>query len=89
AGSYVILVYPLKEQSGGNLTVNASDSVLLEKNTLLFTQSFLTGNSGNINVTTKKLVVRDGAQMQGQLTINASDSVELIGGSPIPVLADG
>ncbi|WP_366933355.1 filamentous hemagglutinin N-terminal domain-containing protein [Nostoc sp. NMS7] len=89
AGSYVILVYPLEEQSGGNLTVNASDSVLLEQNAQLFTQSFSTGNSGNINVTTKKLVVRDGAQMQGQLTINASDSVELISGTPIPVLADG
>ena len=89
AGSYVILVYPLKEQSGGNLTVNASDSVLLEQNAQLFTQSFSTGNSGNINVTTKKLVVRDGAQMQGQLTINASDSVELISGTPIPVFADG
>ncbi|MEH1930168.1 two-partner secretion domain-containing protein [Nostoc sp.] len=89
AGSYVILVYPLEEQSGGNLTVNASDSVLLEQNAQLFTQSFSTGNSGNINVTTKKLVVRDGAQMQGQLTINASDSVELISGTPIPVFADG
>ncbi|MEH2388687.1 MAG: filamentous hemagglutinin N-terminal domain-containing protein [Nostoc sp.] len=88
-GSYVILVYPLEEQSGGNLTVNASDSVLLEQNAQLFTQSFSTGNSGNINVTTKKLVVRDGAQMQGQLTINASDSVELISGTPIPVFADG
>ncbi|MHC5672926.1 two-partner secretion domain-containing protein [Nostoc sp.] len=89
AGSYVILVYPLEEQSGGNLTVNASDSVVVEQNAQLFTQSFSTGNFGNINVTTKKLVVRDGAQLQGQLTINASDSVELIGGTSIPVLPDG
>ncbi|MHC5815373.1 MAG: two-partner secretion domain-containing protein [Nostoc sp.] len=89
AGSYVILVDPLQEQSGGNLTVNASDSVVVEQNAQLFTQSFSTGNFGNINVTTKKLVVRDGAQLQGQLTINASDSVELIGGTSIPVLPDG
>ncbi|MHC5830292.1 MAG: filamentous hemagglutinin N-terminal domain-containing protein, partial [Nostoc sp.] len=39
AGSYVILVYPLEEQSGGNLTVNASDSVVVEQNAQLFTQS--------------------------------------------------
>ncbi|MEH1937962.1 MAG: filamentous hemagglutinin N-terminal domain-containing protein [Nostoc sp.] len=89
AGGYVILVHPLEEQSGGNLTVNASDSVVVEQNAQLFTQSFSTGNSGNINVTTKKLVVRDGAQLQGQLTINASDSVELISGTPIRLLPDG
>ncbi|MEH2371725.1 two-partner secretion domain-containing protein [Nostoc sp.] len=88
AGSNVILVYPFQDQSAGNLTVNASDSVLVEKDALLLTQSFLTGNSGNINVTTKKLVVRDGAQLQGQLTINASDSVELIGGTSIAPLPD-
>ena len=89
AGSNVILVYPLKEQSGGNLTVNASESVVVEQDAQLFTQSFSTGNSGNINVATKKLVVRDGAQLQGQLTINALDSVELISGTSIPLLADG
>ncbi|MBN3896291.1 MAG: filamentous hemagglutinin N-terminal domain-containing protein [Nostoc sp. NOS(2021)] len=89
AGGYVILVHPLEEQSGGNLTVNASDSVVVEQNAQLFTQSFSTGNSGNINITTKKVVVKDGAQLQGQLTINASDSVELISGTPIPVFADG
>ena len=89
AGSNVILVYPLKEQSGGNLTVNASESVVVEQDAQLFTQSFSTGNSGNINVATKKLVVRDGAQLQGQLTINALDSVELINGTSIPLLADG
>ncbi len=89
ADSNVILVYPLKEQSGGNLTVNASESVVVEQDAQLFTQSFSTGNSGNINVTTKKLVVRSGAQLQGQLTINASDSVELIDGTSIPLLADG
>ncbi|MEH2321509.1 S-layer family protein [Nostoc sp.] len=89
AGSFLILVYPLQDQSGGNVTLNASDSVVVEQDAQLFTQSFSTGNSGNINVTTKKLVVRDGGQLQGQLTINASDSVELIGGTSIPLFADG
>ncbi|MEH2118286.1 two-partner secretion domain-containing protein [Nostoc sp.] len=89
AGSFVILAYPLQDQSGGNVTLNASDSVVVEQDAQLFTQSFSTENSGNINVTTKKLVVRDGGQLYGQLTINASDSVELIGGTSIPVLRDG
>ncbi|MEH2464392.1 two-partner secretion domain-containing protein [Nostoc sp.] len=89
AGSFVILVYSLQDQSGGNVTLNASDSVVVEQDAQLFTQSFSTENSGNINVTTKKLVVRDGAQLYGQLTINASDSVELIGGTSIPLLRDG
>ncbi len=88
-GSYLILVNPLEEQPGGNLTVNASESVIVEQDAQLFTQSFSTGNSGNINVTTKKLVVRGGGQLQGQLTINASDSVELIGGTSIPPFRDG
>ncbi|MEH1911478.1 MAG: S-layer family protein [Nostoc sp.] len=83
AGSYLILVYPLQDQSGGNVTLNASDSVVVEQDAQLFTQSFSTGGSGNINITTKKLVVRDGGQLQGQLTINASDSVELIGGTSV------
>ncbi|MBN3907174.1 MAG: filamentous hemagglutinin N-terminal domain-containing protein [Nostoc sp. NMS1] len=89
AGSLLILVNPLRLQSGGNLTVNASDSVVIEQDSQLFTQSFSNANSGNINVNTKKLVVKSGAQLQGQLTINASDSVELIGGTTIPVLRDG
>ncbi|MEH2150989.1 filamentous hemagglutinin N-terminal domain-containing protein [Nostoc sp.] len=89
AGSLLILVDPFGVQSGGNLTVNASESVVVEKDARLFTQSFSNGSSGNINVTTKKLVVRSGAQLEGQLTINASDSVELIGGTSIPLLQDG
>ncbi|MEH2272008.1 MAG: S-layer family protein [Nostoc sp.] len=89
AGSLLILVDPFGVQSGGNLTVNASESVVVEKDARLFTQSFSNGTSGNINVTTKKLVVRSGAQLEGQLTINASDSVELIGGTSIPLLQDG
>ncbi|MEH2293985.1 S-layer family protein [Nostoc sp.] len=83
AGSFLILVYPLQDQSGGNVTLNASDSVVVEQDAQLFTQSFSTGGSGNINITTKKLLVRDGGQLQGQLSINASDSVELIGGTSV------
>ncbi|MFW9258029.1 filamentous hemagglutinin N-terminal domain-containing protein [Nostoc sp. CALU 546] len=89
AGGFLILVDLFGGQSGGDLTVNASESVVVEQDTQVFTQSLSNGNSGNINVTTQKLVVRSGAQLHGQLTINASDSVELIGGTSIPVFRDG
>ncbi|MEH2306584.1 MAG: filamentous hemagglutinin N-terminal domain-containing protein [Nostoc sp.] len=89
AGSFLILIDLFGGQSGGDLTVNASESVVVEQDAQLFTQSVSNGNSGNINVNTKKLVVKSGAQLQGQLTINASNSVELIGGTTIPVFRDG
>ncbi|MEH2068739.1 MAG: filamentous hemagglutinin N-terminal domain-containing protein [Nostoc sp.] len=72
----------------GNLTVNASESVELEQIAVLFNGTYSGGNFGDINITTKKLVVRDGAQLAGQLMINASDSVELIGGAYVS-LPDG
>ncbi|MEH2022486.1 two-partner secretion domain-containing protein [Nostoc sp.] len=96
-GGYILAV-TLGTQPGGNLTVNASESVELGLNSVLSTGTFKTGNSGNINITTRKLIVRDGAQvlmfnigsgLAGQLTINASDSVELIAGIPISPLPDG
>ncbi|ODH01057.1 filamentous hemagglutinin [Nostoc sp. KVJ20] len=89
AGGFLILVDLFGGQSGGDLRVDASESVVVEQDTQLFTQSLSNGNSGNINITTQKLVVRSGAQLHGQLTINASDSVELIGGTSIPVFRDG
>ena len=94
----LISAYTLGAQPGGNLTVNASESVELGLNAFLSTGTFDTGNSGNINITTRKLIVKDGAQvlmfnvgsgLAGQLTINASDSVELIAGIPISPLPDG
>ncbi|MEH2041811.1 two-partner secretion domain-containing protein [Nostoc sp.] len=93
-----ILALTLGAQPGGNLTVNASESVELGINAFLSTGTLDTGNSGNINITTRKLIVKDGAQvlmfnagsgLAGQLTINASDSVELIAGIPIAPLPDG
>ncbi|MEH2173891.1 two-partner secretion domain-containing protein [Nostoc sp.] len=93
-----ILALSLGTQPGGNLTVNASESVELGLNAFLSTGTFGTGNSGDINITTRNLIVKDGAQvvmfnlgsgLAGQLTINASDSVELIAGIPISPLPDG
>ncbi|MBW4673170.1 MAG: filamentous hemagglutinin N-terminal domain-containing protein [Desmonostoc geniculatum HA4340-LM1] len=85
-------------QPGGTLALNASESVELKGNVLFSTGTFNTGNSGSINITTKKFIARDGAQifmynvgsgLAGELTINASDSVELISGIPIPLFQDG
>ncbi len=80
-GVSLILADSLGVQAAGNLIVNASESVELERNAAFTTLTYKTGNSGNISITTKKLVVRSGGQLAGQLTINASDSVELISGA--------
>ncbi|AFY32767.1 filamentous hemagglutinin N-terminal domain-containing protein [Calothrix sp. PCC 7507] len=92
-GGSMILANTLGAEPGGDLTVNTSESVeLIGFPTSLRTRSFSSGNVGNLTVTTKKLIVRDGAQIfvnssssgsTGQLTVNASDSVELIGGSKV------
>jgi filamentous hemagglutinin family protein len=87
-GVSLILADSLGVQAAGNLILNASESVELERNAAFTTLTYNNGDSGNINITTKKLVVRDGGQLAGQLTINASDSVELIGGTYIR-LPDG
>jgi filamentous hemagglutinin family protein len=93
-----ILVITSGAQPAGNLTVNASESLELGKNAILATGTFRTGNSGSININTKKFIVRDGAQvlmynvgsgMAGELIVNASDFVELIGGTLIPLFRDG
>jgi filamentous hemagglutinin family protein len=89
-GSSGIFANTLGSLSGGNLTVNATESVeLIGPGTPLTSFSFGDGDAGNLIINTGKLVVRNGAQVSvnsvgsgsgGQLTVNASDSVELIGG---------
>ncbi len=97
-GGSHILGFTLGTQPGGNLQVNAAESVALERNAFLATGTFNTGNSGSINITTKKFIAKGGAQVSmynvgsglpGELTLNASDSVELIGGFPVALLQDG
>jgi filamentous hemagglutinin family protein len=90
-----ILATTLGSEPGGNLTVNASDSVELIGFVpfgSLSTVTFGAGNAGDLTITTKKLIVQDGAEALsftlgqgagGQLTVNASDSVELIGSSSV------
>lgn len=95
---------------GGNLTVNAAESVELigidppNDETLgtlftgLLTDAEGTGAAGDLSVNTRRLIVRDGAQISaatfgegagGKLTVNATESVELIGASPSDLLGSG
>ncbi|MEH2251639.1 S-layer family protein [Nostoc sp.] len=84
--------------NGGNLNVNASESVELNGTNAtnanyvspsgLFSGSHGEGNAGDLIINTRKLIVRDGAQVStvvfgagngGNLNVNASESVELNG----------
>lgn len=82
--------------NGGNLTVNARNSVEVtgrgganaEIGSLLTSRSNGNGNAGNLTINTRQLMVRDGAAISassngrgagGKLDVNASESVELAG----------
>lgn len=96
------------EGHGGNLTVNAAEFVELigidppsadgRLFTGLLTDTESTGIAGNLTINTKRLIVRDGAQISaatfgkglgGNLRVNATDSVELIGVSPSDLSVSG
>lgn len=89
-GGSNILNKTLGSDSGGDLTVNAKDSVeLIGSGTPLTTGTESVGNAGELTITTKNLIIRNGAQVvtyssglgsSGRLTVNASESIELIGG---------
>lgn len=87
--------------NGGKLTVNALESVELigvnpsdkgSSGLYASVDSTGTGNAGDLIVNTKRLIVRDGAQILagtfgvgngGNLAVNASESIEVTGVSPI------
>ena len=101
----LVLTYTLDHRNAGNLTVqNATEVELIGRivadgnfaPTGLFTQSGkeATGNGGNLSISTVKLSVRDGAQINsstfglgnaGNLTVRATD-IELVGAA---ISADG
>jgi filamentous hemagglutinin family protein len=86
--------------NGGSLQINASDSIELigisgdgQISSGLFTSSSGSGDAGDLRIDTRRLLVRDQAQVQsgtfgsgngGSLQIEASDLIELIG-----ISADG
>jgi large exoprotein involved in heme utilization and adhesion len=76
-----VRVYSIGSGSGGQLTVNASDSVELINGTLiqpplpngidflpsgLFSESSDIGNAGNITINTKRLHIQDGARVSAE-----------------------
>jgi filamentous hemagglutinin family protein len=88
---------------GGNLEVNASESVEVSgvrllggfNPTSLDTSTAGTGDAGDINITTNRLIVRDGAAITsattndgqaGNVEINALESVEVSGTSTLFLL---
>ncbi|WP_035140620.1 two-partner secretion domain-containing protein [Fischerella sp. PCC 9605] len=90
-----ILSISLGSKPGKNFTVNATESVeLIGQSTddryasSLFTESQGSGSSGDLRITTGKLIIKDGAYVAtyivssgngGNLTVQAPESVELIG----------
>ncbi|MBD2181937.1 beta strand repeat-containing protein [Aerosakkonema funiforme] len=97
-----VIYYSNVSQSGGNIDINTSESVELSggfnpafSEANIFTQisniTQGTGATGNLTVKTRRLSVRDGANLNnisagegnaGDLTVVASESVELIGVRP-------
>lgn len=83
--------------NGGSLTVNASDSVQLigtsvdgRFRSLLSSSTISSGDAGDVNITTGRLIIQNGAVASvsttgkgngGTLNVNASDFVELMGSS--------
>ncbi|MDJ0717032.1 MAG: filamentous hemagglutinin N-terminal domain-containing protein [Prochloraceae cyanobacterium] len=76
---------------GGNLTINATESVEVDGRggfNRLSTQTFANGDAGTLNITTKSLILRNGGRLSsstesfgngGQVIINAIESIEVSG----------
>lgn len=83
---------PGADGRGGNLTVNASESVEVDGSgeiSRLRTESFGDSNAGDLKVTTQRLILRDGGQINsstrrsrgngGSVIVNAYQSLEVSG----------
>jgi filamentous hemagglutinin family protein len=87
----------IKRDEGGNITINASESVELigtsnseERSSGISVQTRGEGEAGDITINTQRLFVRDGAELSastfgtgvgGDLILNAAESLEVIGTS--------
>ncbi|MBD2770573.1 filamentous hemagglutinin N-terminal domain-containing protein [Iningainema tapete] len=81
------------KDGGSNIQVQGRTVELIGNLVRLISQTTDVGNGGDLTITTRKLIVRDGAQAitstigegaGGNLTVNAEESVDLIGGFPVP-----
>jgi filamentous hemagglutinin family protein len=94
----VILLQNRGTQKTGDITVKATESLLLDgtsNNGLIrtsLTTETLAGNSGNVNVDTKRLIIQNGSGIgsrtfsqssSGNVYLNATESFEIKGFSPI------
>ncbi|MBH8564057.1 filamentous hemagglutinin N-terminal domain-containing protein [Nostoc sp. CENA67] len=82
--------------SGGNIQIQGKIVELSGNFTRLISQTTGAGNGRDLNITTQKLIIRDGAQVgtstrgegaAGNLTVNASESLELIGTATTPFIS--
>ena len=78
------------KDSGGRIQVQGDSVELIGSGVRLRSQTKGVGDGGDLTITARKLIIRDGAQVStvtigkgngGNLTVNASESVEVIGGS--------
>ncbi|MCL1470670.1 filamentous hemagglutinin N-terminal domain-containing protein [Argonema antarcticum] len=99
-----ILSRTLSVAKGGNISANVSESVQLldsvptrqARVSIITTQSFAPGSAGDLNLSTTRLLNRNGGAIastnfgsgsSGTVTVNATESIELIGMSPIAFAA--
>ncbi len=74
---------------GGNLTVNASESVEVDGSSFISTRTFGNQNAGDLTVTTQRLILSNGGQITsstefaggngGTVSVNAYQSIEVSG----------
>ena len=83
-----IIAFTLGQKPGQPVTIKASVSVDVSRSSQLLTGTRQNGPASNINIDTKRLIVRDGAFIEastfgsapgGNITVNASESVQLLG----------
>lgn len=92
-GSNIPSIVDASGNGDGNIHLQGKFIELTGHNTLLTTQTTGNKDSGDLTITGRKLIVRDGAQVStattgqgfgGNLTINTDDSVEVIGSAYDP-----
>ncbi|WP_375476252.1 filamentous hemagglutinin N-terminal domain-containing protein [uncultured Nostoc sp.] len=92
-GSEIPSTVDVSGVGGGNIQVQGKVVELIGPLVLLRNRNNGVGNGGELKITTRKLIVRDGAQVLtstggngsgGNLIVNASESVDLIGSFTTP-----